>query len=424
MQLGLSQMFVSVLIILVTGHNEPLKACTVFYAASGDKVFGAANKSHQNLDTRMKVFSGDTLKYDRLYLGYGVPQGFQNAGGINEHGLWYDGASLPERSDIQNVHGKPTRPGELCEFVLESCRTVEDVRQVYSTYFTPHWQGHSMWGDAQGNSVIIEFGDDDVVFLETEDPFQVMTNFYLQNNVNDRWKHCYRFEVANTLLSDCEATYSSQDCRKVLQETKQNGIPPTVYSAVYDLTELTVTLYNFSNFQESVIIDIPALLGAGPHEYRMPEQFSNIWLESPINADVVSAETVHLNWYGDQGEYLVFLSLDADFSNPVIYSSSNISTGRLYLLALPLSFAGIPLLYRTRAHHKRKVLLLINIAIVSVAMYGCLNPLYSPYSPSEHEHTIAIDDLEPGQLYYWKVQFQVDNGIMNESLPNVFWTLE
>jgi len=177
-------------------------------------------------------------------------------------------------------------------------------------------------------------------------------------------------------------------------------------------------LYNFSNFDESVIIDVRALFDAGPKEFKMPEQFSNIWLSSPENASVASVEPVHLKWYGDADEYIVLLSQDADFSNPVIYSNCGNSSNHLLLLALPFMLVGSPLLYRIRGD--RRILLLV--ALLAFTICGCINPLYSPYSPSEYEHSIKISDLEPNHLYFWKIQLLQQNGIVDESQIDMFWT--
>ena len=69
-----------------------------------------------------------------------------------------DIASLPNCSDIKNYNNKPVIQGELCEKALEECSAVEEVITLYKYYYTPHWQGHSMWADKNGNSVIFELG--------------------------------------------------------------------------------------------------------------------------------------------------------------------------------------------------------------------------------------------------------------------------
>ena len=179
----ISYLFCLCLPVMESGF--PVMACSVFNASRIDKVYAATNKDWNNPETRIRFYAPSEGKYGRVYFGYQIPEGFQNVGGMNDQGLWYDGASLPARSDIYNHFDKPTVKGELCEKALEECATVEEVIQMYEHYYTPHWQGHSMWADRFGNSVIIEYGEKDVVCIQKEQEIQVMTNFYLSDPENN-----------------------------------------------------------------------------------------------------------------------------------------------------------------------------------------------------------------------------------------------
>ena len=119
--------------------GNAVKACSVFTASRVDKVYAATNKDWNNIHTRIRFYAPSEGKYGRVYFGYQVSEGFQNVGGMNEHGLWYDGASLPSRSDICNHFNKPKVKGELCEKALEECATVDEVILLYKEFYTPHW---------------------------------------------------------------------------------------------------------------------------------------------------------------------------------------------------------------------------------------------------------------------------------------------
>ena len=226
-------------------------ACTVFSAAQGDVVLAAANKDWDNINTRIFFMPSSDGKYGRVYFGYQVSQGFQNSGGMNDQGLWYDGASLPERSDIKNHHNKPTVPGELCEKALEECATVEEVIEMYTKYYSPHWDGHSMWADKYGNSVIIEYGEKDVVFIQKHSDYQAMTNFYVLDSTNIRWYNCYRFHTAEYMLEN-SGEISIDLFRSTLDAVHAEGLMPTVYSNIYDLKNGEIYVFNFHNYNEFV----------------------------------------------------------------------------------------------------------------------------------------------------------------------------
>jgi hypothetical protein len=89
--------YLSLSLCLWTGFSGlETQACSVFTASRVDKVFAATNKDWNNTCTRIRIYAPTEDKFGRLYFGYEVSQGFQNVGGMNEHGLWYDGASLPQ----------------------------------------------------------------------------------------------------------------------------------------------------------------------------------------------------------------------------------------------------------------------------------------------------------------------------------------
>ena len=132
------RVFFLIIIFLNLPHTS--NACTVFSAASNGNVLAATNKDCENLETRILFLPSADGKYGRVYFGYQVSGGFQNVGGMNDQGLWYDGASLPERSDIKNHYDKPTIKGELCEKALEECASVDEIIAMYETYFSPYWQ--------------------------------------------------------------------------------------------------------------------------------------------------------------------------------------------------------------------------------------------------------------------------------------------
>ncbi|RLD57532.1 MAG: hypothetical protein DRI97_05160, partial [Bacteroidetes bacterium] len=83
---------------LISMPGNSMRACSVFTASGIDRIYAATNKDWNNEKTRIRFYAPSEGKYGRVYFGYQVSEGFQNVGGMNEHGLWYDGASLPFRS--------------------------------------------------------------------------------------------------------------------------------------------------------------------------------------------------------------------------------------------------------------------------------------------------------------------------------------
>lgn len=412
-----------IIFLLLPASLQTAKSCTVFYASDGKKVLAATNKDWNNLNTAIRVMPASEGKFGRIYFGYNIPEGFQNVGGINEYGLWYDGASLPGRSDIANYFNKPEYKGELCEKALEECQTVEEVIGLYSQYFTPHWQGHIMWGDKDGNSVVIEFGEKDVCFIHRKESFQLMTNHYLLDTINTRWVKCRRFETAKNMLGEY-SNFSVDKLVKVLDAVHQNGFTPTLYSNVYDLTNGIVYIYNYHRYTEVVKIDIAALLERGDQNIHLPGLFHQIEINDPVNGSLVNLENSILSWSGEPGLYSVMYSGDPDFKDFIIREENEAHQGKsntFYpgFLLVPLMLC----LFRKKNYSRIQYAFLVFTAAILISS-GCKKIFLNPYPDSEYQHSVEIQDLEPETVYYWKVICENNAIINSESAVQFFETIK
>jgi len=408
------------MIVIFLNPADNSRACTIFSAASNGSVLAAANKDCENIETRILFLPSSDGKYGRVYFGYQVSGGFQNVGGMNEQGLWYDGASLLERSDIKNHYNKPTVNGELCEKALEECASVDEVIAMYETYFSPHWQGHSMWADKYGNSVIIEFGEKDVVFIRKKDNYQVMTNFYISDSTNARWYNSYRYNVANQMLST-NAEISNSLFSSILDAVHQTGMNPTVFSNIYDLKNGEIYTFNFHNYDEFVKINLAEQLSMGEQYYELPSLFSQIKLSEPAPGSEIDSSSVTFVWYGDAQTYNLYCSENPNFSDCVHFTVNDDQISQKY----PIKFGSISLtlfLLGFIFRRYKKIFILV-ITFLPIIFLSCeLDIIISPYKPSQIEHTRTIENLKSNTKYFWKIIAIAENGILNESLVEDFKT--
>ncbi|MCK4881179.1 MAG: hypothetical protein KAS82_10975, partial [Bacteroidales bacterium] len=390
--------------------------------ASGvDKVFAATNKDWNNRETRILFIPATPDKYGRVYFGYQLEEGFQNVGGMNDQGLWYDGASLPSRSDIENHYNKPRVKGELCEKALEECATVEEVIQLYEYYYTPHWQGHSMWADRFGNSVIIEYGEKDVVFIRKEQGFQVMTNFYISDTDNPRWYNCHRFN-AITEIMERAGSLNVDVMTEALDASHKEGLTPTLFSNVYDLKNGEIHLYHFHCYDEVVRLDLAKELEKGDQYLEIPQLFHGIRLKAPASEQLVDGADVEIMWSGAAGVYEIYCSEDKLFTEaePVVVmnhpqsGSSLLGLSSLLILGVLTGLSG-----RLR---KRLPLMLLVGSLFLGGCAGCSKIFISPQFPHVIDGSVVVEQLKPGTTYYWKVVALGDNGINSESVVQTFTT--
>lgn len=303
----------AILVILVAlGCYNSTLACTVFGAARNGRILAAKNQDYHITDTRMLIRPPHDGKYGVIHFGDKNEYGFCNTSGVNDQGLWYAGASVPERGDIRNVKNKPRYDGELIEGILEQCATVDEAIDMYNTYFTPHWSGHSLLMDATGNSVIVEYGQDDVVFLTSPKDFQVITNYYESDSANARWNTCYRHDVAEAMLFS-NLPLSINLFRDICEATHAEGAGATVLSTIHDLRSGDIYIYDFHNFQETVKVNVHELLKNGEQYYAIRPFFHQLALTSPENAAAVETQGVTLSWVGNGDRYHVYCSPDSTF---------------------------------------------------------------------------------------------------------------
>ncbi len=67
---------------------------------------------------------------------------------------------------------------------------------------------------------------------------------------------------------------SLEAMRAVLSATHKEWSYPTIYSYICDLKSLTLHVYNFHNFEEDYVFNVPAELERGVHEYDLPALFA------------------------------------------------------------------------------------------------------------------------------------------------------
>jgi hypothetical protein len=268
-------------------------------------------------------------KYGRIYLGAEDERGFYYTTWMNEHGLWYgstglyDGAALPERHDVRNYHGKPVCPNELTVKVMEECATVDEAIAVYTLYFSPYWRGHTLFVDKQGNSVIVEFGEKDVVFIRRSGDHQVMTNFPNADTLNIRWYNCYRYRTADCMLSESK-DISTDLFRSVCDAVHQGGTSPTSLSTVYDVANGYLFVYYFHNYEEVLVFNVYDELAKGEKYYRLPGFFRQTMANYPKRGDTVSPSSVTFSWNGNAQSYDLYYSTEPSFmgASPVRTSTS------------------------------------------------------------------------------------------------------
>jgi len=350
---------------------------------------------------------------------------------MNEQGLWYgstslyDGAALPVRTDIKKYYHKPVWTYELPVKVIEECTTVDEAIAIYSTYFSPYWTGHTLLVDKQGNSVIVEFGAKDVVFIHRKNHYQVMTNFPNADTLNARWYNRYRYNTASKMLASCEAI-SVDFFELVCDAIHREGSSPTSLSTVYDVVNANLSVFYVYNFDESLKFNLKEELQKGENYYRLWNYYNQIALKSPIDGEKVNSSSVTFIWNGNAESYQLYYSNDPDFTDikPIEVTDSRSEQEK------PVSYAAgwfAALLFGNILIRKKKALAAIISMTLMILLFSCdiqlVDPaIVSPFVPSTIEHHQTVENLQPNTLYYWKIVAVGTHGINSESRVQTFKT--
>jgi len=238
--------------------------CTVIYGADDDLAFGGNNEDYPDPDTRIWFIPPENGQFGRALVGY---EGFIWQGGMNDQGLFFDAMAV--ENQVQVEPGRKLKyEGSLPAKALAECARVDcvlDLFQEYHAYDT--WVFQFMFGDAYGNSVIIEPGEK--LFGGS---FQVATNFYQSMTDLNRCRYCYRYWTARNMFESADEL-SVELMRDILNETHLEDDSPTQYSTVYDLKEKDIYLYHFHNYEQVKIFDLEEELAKGYHVYEMENLF-------------------------------------------------------------------------------------------------------------------------------------------------------
>jgi len=248
--------------------------CTIVMIAKNGFVLAGNNEDWTEPRTKTWFVPASEEAYGRVYVGFDhAPIHDRFQGGMNTQGLFMD-MNAVKPTGWQGEPGKPRFQGDLVEHILSHYSTVDEVVEFFQQHDVPDLSMLRVpVADAEGESVIIEWGKGHVQFLFKEECYQISTNFIQSNYENPTKYPCHRYKIADRILQ--RATAASVDLiRLVLSATHSEHISPTLYSNICDLKKKRMYLYFFHNFEEAVVFDLDKELRKGEAEYPMRSLFA------------------------------------------------------------------------------------------------------------------------------------------------------
>lgn len=158
-------------------------ACTIFTSSSGDAVFVGNNEDICTANSVIHIFPPGKDSFGRILWGFKAAGNYQ--GGMNEYGLFFDGAGTPPVKMTQ-----PDLPAFKGDFVfgeaLKKCKTVEEAINLVKKYRMPYLQfSHLLLADATGDAAIVEWGNDKLNFIRKDGRnYLIATNFNITESAD------------------------------------------------------------------------------------------------------------------------------------------------------------------------------------------------------------------------------------------------
>ena len=178
-------------------------------------------------------------------------QGLQRApflpfDGMNEHGLAVGMMAVSHAEGGDDPTKRTLDSLEVIRLLLDYARTVDEALALLGDYNVDFEGGppvHYLIADRTGASAVVEYLAGTPVILRNEQPFQVSTNFILQEEQPvGAGSSCWRYNQAYSTLESASGALSAEAAMGLLQSVSQSGDFPTIWSVVYNLTQGEVAL--------------------------------------------------------------------------------------------------------------------------------------------------------------------------------------
>ncbi|ELR69481.1 hypothetical protein C900_05013 [Fulvivirga imtechensis AK7] len=250
--------------IFITGQVYP---CSVLYYVDEEsgKIYVANNEDYW-YDVKPYIMIIPHSKKELARLWYGWDNFAQ--GGVNQAGLFFDGAVTPEQ-EVPEGYGKPK--GNLGDELLAKCKTVDEAIAFLEKKKVALTNAHMMFGDSTGNAAVVEWVNGIKKIVPIEDNRLIMTNFLLSDSSEEH--QCPRYNAIESSvrqLSDEGKSINIQDISNAIskaiqpRQKNENGKEGgTLYTTFINITDMKFALVYKQANTNTVALDLNAEFAKG-----------------------------------------------------------------------------------------------------------------------------------------------------------------
>ncbi|MFC1559113.1 hypothetical protein ACFL39_00820 [Gemmatimonadota bacterium] len=249
--------------------NGPF-GCTIVMAARDGLVLAGNNEDRDHRETIVQFIPASEEYHGRVIFGY---DDAPIQGGMNDQGLFIDGNALAP-TGYRADPDKPVFRFSVIMSVLSTCATCEDAEAFFrASNFPSLDRARFPIADSTGASIVVEWGKGELQIVKSDTWYQIATNFVMSEATGPDYPG-WRYDAADEILSGADRL-SLDLIRETLERTHQEGRSPTVYSNICDLKNGLIYIYNLSDFEHVVVMDLTEELEKGRQRIELSALFND-----------------------------------------------------------------------------------------------------------------------------------------------------
>ncbi len=262
--------------------DKTWRHCSVFSTDTGNSIIAGRNWDNQSVGSIIVNLCYPTDGYASISFSRSIDIGFGHkdllplassmfkdklllapfyaTDGINEHGLTVAVAGNSFTS-VNPVEGKqPVFLTYLIRKILDRAKNVQEVVELVEGYIPfdidqNSLSSHLMVSDTSGQSVILEYVDDQWRPVYKDTSWQIMTTRPIYSVADkDLRENCWRYQSIAETLDKTEGKVDWQGAMKILQDVSQIG---TAWSVVYCSTSRELYFSVYKNWDTVYHLSFP-----------------------------------------------------------------------------------------------------------------------------------------------------------------------
>jgi hypothetical protein len=262
--------FLRTTMLVLTMISTSTYGCTIFYCSDGSTILVGNNEDNTpTLKSYLWYYPKNDSKHG--YVTWGNVKKLPE-GGMNEKGLFWDAAAMPNRIPIVINKAKNNFKGYFVEKALGECATVEELVNLISKY-NLIWQEKAQIfvADATGDYAIIH-ANYIMRKADIKTNYFSLANYCLKDAESANFQ-CHRQGYAQKALST-QPIITKELFRNILAKTAQTYVTnATLYSQICDLKNGTFQLFQKYNFDEKKEINLKEELEKGERTVEIKDYF-------------------------------------------------------------------------------------------------------------------------------------------------------